>query len=74
MALPGAAAGGRGMGIAESRARRSIAARVSDRMGMMVKAALLFASSPEWLNVAAVGAVALLLAAVVRRSTGAGGV
>jgi hypothetical protein len=41
---------------------------------MMVNAALLLASSPEWLNVAAVGAAALLLAAVVRRSTGAGGV
>jgi hypothetical protein len=62
------------MGIAGSSARRSVAARVSDRMGIMVNAALLLASLPEWLNVAAVGAAALLLAAVVRRSTGAGGV
>jgi hypothetical protein len=40
---------------------------------MMVNAALLLASAPEWLNVAAVGAAALLLASVVRRSTRTGG-
>jgi len=54
-------------------ARRSIAARVSDRMGTMVNAALLLANSPEWLHVAAVGAAALLLGSLLRRSTGTGG-
>jgi hypothetical protein len=62
------------MGIAGSRARRSTAAHVTAiELGIMVNAALLLASSPEWLHVAVVGAVALLLATVVRRSTGTGG-
>jgi hypothetical protein len=42
-------------------------------MGTMVNAALLLANSPEWLHVAAVGAAALLLGSLLRRSTGTGG-
>jgi hypothetical protein len=45
----------------------------SAKMGTMVHAVSMLANAPDWVAAAFAGAVALLLASALRRTTGAGG-